>query len=28
VAGASLILIVIFIFLLRAFIQRVKGYYY
>ncbi len=28
VAGASLILIVIFILLLRAFIQRVRGYYY
>jgi hypothetical protein len=28
VIGASLILLVIFIFLLRAFIQRVRGYYY
>ncbi|MCX6006262.1 MAG: hypothetical protein NTZ34_03260 [Chloroflexi bacterium] len=28
VVGASLILLVIFIFLLRAFIQRVRGYYY
>jgi len=28
VAGASLILIIIFILLLRAFIQRVRGYYY
>jgi len=28
VAGVSLILIVIFILLLRAFIQRVRGYYY
>ncbi len=28
VAGISLILIVIFILLLRAFIQRVRGYYY
>jgi len=27
VAGVSLILIIIFIFLLRAFIQRVRGYY-
>jgi len=28
VAGVSLVLIVIFILLLRAFIQRVRGYYY
>jgi hypothetical protein len=28
VIGASLVLLVIFIFLLRAFIQRVRGYYY
>jgi hypothetical protein len=28
VVGASLVLLVIFIFLLRAFIQRVRGYYY
>jgi hypothetical protein len=28
VVGASLVLLVIFIFLLRAFIRRVRGYYY
>jgi hypothetical protein len=28
VAGVSLFLIVIFVLLLRAFIQRVRGYYY
>ena len=28
VAGASLILLVVFVLLLRAFIQRVRGYYY
>lgn len=28
IAGVSLVLIIIFIFLLRAFIQRIRGYYY
>jgi len=27
IIGVSLVLIIIFIFLLRAFIQRVRGYY-